>query len=174
MVVLNTYDPNFAYDLFLKQFLKIYDQCFPFRRITIKSKSLLSRWITKGLLKSSKRKQNLYKKYLKYKTFTNERKYKMYKNLFEKIKIKSKREYYSSVLKKHQNNSKETWKIMKEITGKTKNMNDSFPRKILINNTETFKKEQIANEFNKYFVKDTVTFYIIIFRFFFLSHGYII
>ena len=24
MVVLNTYDPNFAYDLFLKQFLKIY------------------------------------------------------------------------------------------------------------------------------------------------------
>ena len=30
MVVVNTYDPNFAYDLFLKQF-------FPFRTITIKS-----------------------------------------------------------------------------------------------------------------------------------------
>ena len=34
---------------------------------------------------------------------------------------------------------------MKEgITGKTKNTNDSFPRKILINNTEILKKEQIA------------------------------
>ena len=41
---------------------------------------------------------------------------------------------------------------MKEIIGKTKNTNDSFPRKILINNTEIFKKEQIAKEFNKYFV----------------------
>ena len=47
---------------------------------------------------------------------------------------------------------KKTWKIMKEIIGKTKNTNDSFPRKILINNTEIFKKEQIAKEFNKYFV----------------------
>ena len=52
MVVLNTYHPNFAYDLLLKQFLKIYDQCFPFKTIQINSKSP---WITKGLLKSSKK-----------------------------------------------------------------------------------------------------------------------
>ena len=47
---------------------------------------------------------------------------------------------------------KKTWKIMKEITGKSKSMNDSFPRKIQVGNSEIFKKNQIANEFNNYFV----------------------
>ena len=58
MVVLNTQDPNRAYDVFLKQFLKIYNECFPSKIITIKRKSLLSPWIMKGLVKSSKQKQN--------------------------------------------------------------------------------------------------------------------
>ena len=34
MVVLNTQDPNRAYDVFLKQFLKIYNECFPSKIIT--------------------------------------------------------------------------------------------------------------------------------------------
>ena len=105
-VVLNTHNPNLAYDAFIKQFLKIYNQCFPYKKIKIKRKSFLSPWITKGLLKSSKQKQKLYIKYLKNKTFTNEEKYKTYKNLFEKIKIRSKREYYSSLLKNCQDNAK--------------------------------------------------------------------
>ena len=44
----------------------------------------------KRLLKSYKKKQKLYTKYLKNKTFANEQKYKTYKNIFEKVKIKSK------------------------------------------------------------------------------------
>ena len=44
--------------------------------------------MTKGLLKSSKKKQKLYDKFLKKKTFSNEKIYKTYKNLFEIIKFK--------------------------------------------------------------------------------------
>ena len=32
MIVLNTNDPNLAYDVFMKQFLKIYDKCFPSKK----------------------------------------------------------------------------------------------------------------------------------------------
>ena len=32
MIVLNTDDPNLAYDVFMKQFLKIYDKCFPSKK----------------------------------------------------------------------------------------------------------------------------------------------
>ena len=152
MVVLNTQDPNRAYDVFLKQFLKIYNECFPSKIITIKRKSLLSPWITKGLVKSSKQKQKLYIKFLKHKTFSNEQKYKNYKNLFEKIKAKSKRNYFSDILEKNQNNAKETWKVIKEVTGKIKSFDQTFPRKITMNKTEIFQKEKIANEFNNYFV----------------------
>ena len=36
--------------------------------------------------------------------------YKTYKTLFGKTQNKSKVQHFSSLLKKHQNNSKETWK----------------------------------------------------------------
>ena len=41
---------------------------------------------------------------------------------------------------------------MKEVVGKTKSFDDSFPRKIVTNDKEIFHKENIANEFNNYFI----------------------
>ena len=65
MIVLNTNDPNLAYDVFVKQFLKIYDKCFPSKKITIKRKSLTEYLDHKRLAKSSKQKQKLYIKFLR-------------------------------------------------------------------------------------------------------------
>ena len=50
---------NESYDQFIKKFSLIYDDCFPIKVIEIKTKNLLSPWITKGIKKSSKRKQKL-------------------------------------------------------------------------------------------------------------------
>ena len=63
--VIETEEPNLAYETFIKLYLKIYNTCFPLRWITVKRKSFLSPWITKGLIKSSKQKQKLYKTFLK-------------------------------------------------------------------------------------------------------------
>ena len=65
----------------------------------IKTKNLLSPWLTKGLRKSSIRKQKLYEKFLKKRNLGNEMAYKSYKNLFEKLKKNSKRSYYQDKLK---------------------------------------------------------------------------
>ena len=59
-IITQTKDPNLSYDAFLKLYLSIYNTCFPLKNIIIKRKSLLSPWITKGLIKSSKQKQKLY------------------------------------------------------------------------------------------------------------------
>ena len=60
----------------------------------------------KGIAKSSKRKQKLYEKYLKRRTNDTETAYKLYKNLFESIKRRSKQNYYSEKLLKFKYNSK--------------------------------------------------------------------
>ena len=52
----------------------------------------------KGIAKSSKRKQKLYEKYLKRRTNDTETAYKLYKNLFESIKQRSKQNYHSEKL----------------------------------------------------------------------------
>ena len=64
---------------------------------------------TKELVKSSKRKQKLYEKFFKERSYENEKQYKTYKNVFEKIKKNSKKLYYQDKLSKFQTDVKRTW-----------------------------------------------------------------
>ena len=50
-------DPNKAYKCFLNIFIHIYDNSFPKWKLKVKFKSDQSPWITKGIVKSSKKKQ---------------------------------------------------------------------------------------------------------------------
>ena len=144
--------PNLAYDNFLKFFSDLYDISFPNKEIEIKTKHLGTPWITKGLQKSSKRKQRLYEKFLKRGTIENENHYKTYKNLFEKIKKNAKKNYYQRKLELSENNIKNTWKVMKEIIGKSKNINDTFPKQIIVEQIEINDAQSIADKFNEYYV----------------------
>ena len=56
---------------------------FPWKNIKLKSKDLQSPWRTKGIRRSSKRKQRLYQKFLKNRNETNELEYKII-NIFLK------------------------------------------------------------------------------------------
>ena len=85
-----TLSKNDSYKIFLERFIKVYDQAFPERKIEIKQKNLSSPWISKGLRKSSKRKQRLYEKILKQSSDKNYETYKVYKIFFENLKEQSK------------------------------------------------------------------------------------
>ena len=144
-------DTNESYKNLKMKFSELYDVAFPETKIEIKAKNLLSSWLTKGLRKSSKRKQKLYEKFLKKRNLANEMAYKSYKNLFEKLKKSSKRSYYQDKLKKCESNIKSTWKIMKEIVRKAKMNQKNLPKQLVINNKKITDKTEIANNFNEFF-----------------------
>ena len=68
--------------------------------------------------KDSKPKQKVYIKFLKNKNLEDELICKTYKNRFEKIRKKSKQNYYSNLLEKHKDNTKQRWQVLQEITEK--------------------------------------------------------
>ena len=72
-------------------YFKTYGKYFPKVRIKIEAKTNQNPWITKGIRKSSKKKQKVYVRLLKKPTPKNEQQYKNYKNLFETIKKKAKK-----------------------------------------------------------------------------------
>ena len=144
-------DPNTAYDDLKKKILLHYETCFPKKKVQIKLKNILSPWITRGIIKSSKRKQKLYEKFLKQRTPRSELLYKDYKRLFETIKQKSKSNYFNKQLCKYQNNVKKTWDVIKEVIGTTKSNSHSLPKRLVVNNVEIIDKNKIAKHFNKYF-----------------------
>ena len=78
-------------------------------------------------MKSSKQKQKLYSKFLKLITKENGVIYKAYKNLFETIRKKSKRTYYSELFAKYKNDIKNTLNIINEIISNTKNDRKDLP-----------------------------------------------
>ena len=100
--------------------------------------------MTTGFLKSSKKKQKLYDKFLKRRTYTNEKKYKNYNKYFEVIKSKSKRLYYSKRFEHFEGDAKKTWDVIKEVIGKTKPQANELPKRLITND-----KAMIADKFNQ-------------------------
>ena len=132
--------------------MQIYDDCFPKTKFKIKSNNKANSWITRGIAKSSKRKQKLYEKFLKNCSIQNEKIYKDYRKIFQTITMKSKRKYYSEKLLQFQGDAKKTWRIMKEVIGKSKLIHSTLPRKIIINKNVIFEEKHIANAFNNFFI----------------------
>ena len=54
---------NDAYSKFLEMFLSLYNECFPKIKVKLRPQRQFNPWITKGIRKSSKKKQKLYKKF---------------------------------------------------------------------------------------------------------------
>ena len=126
-------------------FNSIYDIYFPKVFVRLKTKHIQSLWITKGIAKSSKRKQKLYKKFLKHRTRETEFAYKLYKNIFESLKKKAKKKYYSEKISKYKHDDKKIWSIMKELVGKIKLKSSNLPRRTTVNKVDIFDERKIAN-----------------------------
>ena len=108
--------------------------------------------MTKGLVKLSKKKQILYENFLKNRNPEKELNYKQYKTLFEFLKNKSKKNYYSDLTDSYKYNIKKTWDTMKEIIESKRVTNAPYPNFITVKNREIFDKKEIAETFNSYFV----------------------
>ena len=80
---------NESYVKFIETITQVCDDYFPKTKFKIKSNNKANPWITKSTAKSSKRKQNLYEKFLKNRSIQNEKIYKDYRKLFETVTMKS-------------------------------------------------------------------------------------
>jgi hypothetical protein len=74
------HDVNNVYNNFLSSFSTIYDECFPIITKTVKYKNINKPWITSAIIKSTKRKNYLYRYWLCKRTESSLTKYKNYKN----------------------------------------------------------------------------------------------
>ena len=145
-------EPNEAYEAFLTTFTKLYDKHFPLKKLIHKNKQKQEKpWITKGIQNACKKKNLLYKLYLKQRTIETETRYKIYKNKLTNIIRNSKKDYYHKLLEQHKNNIQGTWKILNGIIKKG-NVKPSYPNFVKKDNTIIESANEIANEFNNFFV----------------------
>ena len=143
--VINENFSNNAYNEFLRIFLGLYNEAFPKQKIKIKQKSFNSPWMTKGLVKSSKKKQRLYENFLKNRNTEKDLNYKQYKILSESLKKKSNKNYYSDLIDSYKYNIKKTWNVMKKIIGNKRVTTAPLPNFITVKNRNIWQKRNCGN-----------------------------
>jgi len=145
----NNTEPTEAYCKFSTEFINIYNECFPLKKNT-KKRKICKPWISQGLLKSIKKKNKLYKKYLRNPNSISETTYKNYKNkLSHSIRI-AKRLYLDRKFTENKSNIKQTWKILNNIMNKRKHK--SLSNTVFnCGNREVSDPLETANGFCQYF-----------------------
>ena len=137
------------YNRSLQIFLSLHNEGFPKIKVKLRRQNHFRPWITLGIRKSSKREPGLYEKHLETRTAQNESQYKAYKNIFQTIKRKSQRNFYSQKILEHKNKFK---KMEYYEGGNRQNKSVSRqPTKLVINQNDVTNEIGIANQFNKFF-----------------------
>lgn len=141
------------FECLLEKVKEISDKNIPTRKLSKSKLKLKSKpWITKGILKSIRYKNKLYKMLCK-NNFNNPQKvkeYKTYRNKLTKIKTISKKNYFEKRLQNCNKNSAATWKVINEITNRQKNRCE-FPHKLEINEESFTNPVEIVNKLNLHF-----------------------
>ena len=106
-------------------------------------------WITYNLLKCIRRKNRLYKKFLRKPTEENKETYRKYRNRLNYALRLAKQNYFSNLLEQEKNNMKNTWKILNSII--RPNSSKKFSEKFVSGNEVYTCPNKTASKFNDYF-----------------------
>jgi hypothetical protein len=143
---------NDCYNAFIERFNSILDVCAPVKTTTIARKFVTREaWITPGLVKSSRRCLQLYKKTVGKCTNGKEfKKYTTYRDVYKTLKRKAKQMHYANLFHEYGNDIRKTWRVLNSLIGRSNDkssMSDTF----VIDGQKVNDKRVIADGFCRYF-----------------------
>ena len=148
-------DVNITYNKFVNMFTNLFNTNCPVNTSNItqgkrKNKRPDKPWMTSCLKNACKKKNMLYKQFLKNRTIEREAKYKKYKNKLTAILRYSEKQHYSDMLELNKMNMKETWKILNTLINKKKK-SSQYPTQFNDDARKVTGNFDIANGFNRFF-----------------------
>ena len=144
-------DANESYGKFISEYSRLYNVFFPLKTIKLrKSKTAYSPWITKALLKSIWKKNQLYKRLLKKQGPLLDTKYRSYRNKLNHIIKAAKRTYYDRRFAALKNNMKETWQLINQVINRCKRKS-SYPSAFNSDGDTITDPLLVANSFCHFF-----------------------
>ena len=139
-------DPEVALGCFMSLFMQIVNKHAPVRKTTVRANG--APWLGNDL-KSLMKQRDQAKQLAELSGVLSDRlTYCKLRNQVTKINRSSKKEYYQNKINDSKNDSKQLWKILNQIMGRSSQQTHSF---IEINGAFLTKPVDIANYFNNYF-----------------------
>ncbi len=108
-------------------------------------------WLTPGLRNACKKKNKLYKLFLKERTQIAEKRYKLYKNNLTSILRCSQKDNYRPLLTSQKGDIKATWTILNSVIKRGK-CSSEYPKEFKMNNKLISDQKTISTGFKFFFV----------------------
>jgi len=148
--VYNTLDTNDAYLKFEHKITTCFNSSFPLVKLSRK-RSKDKKWMTPGLIASSKTKNRLFRQWQRSHSLVNELKYKKYRRTFKQVAEAARVSYYEEQFSTHTNTMKQLWlNINKLFTFKKQRSQNPITRLVIDNSIVTDVKD-ICNGLNTYY-----------------------
>ena len=149
----NFSDPEAEFSEFLNIFLECLETHAPKQKLSRKKiKFYFKPWLTKTIQKSIKEKNRLYQISCKHShTYIYYKKYKQYNNILTHVKQQSKQNYFQYQFELNKNNSKNRWKMIKNIIRKPPSDSLITNIKCPESNKDLFSPKDISSCLNNYF-----------------------
>ena len=138
------------YQLFIHRLKQIFEQSFPWVRLSRK-RMKDKPWITSGLKKSIKKKNCLYKIMIQNRTTYNAEKYTRYKNILTSCLKTAELDYYSAIFENSRSSTFNLWKILGPVINPKKVHKQTMINKLLLNGKAVTDNGDIAEVMNQCF-----------------------
>ena len=148
--------PHLNYDTFINLVQYAKNKHIPRKQVKYqKKKHKKSKWMTTGILNSINTKDRMYKLLLKTDPLTDrymtlKARFKTYRETLRRSINEAKKMYYQKVFGLYRNDMKKTWLTIKETL--QRNQKHDLPVEFLMDNRRLTNPDEIANEFNAYFI----------------------
>ena len=152
-----TQDPNHNYDKLHDHVKALRDKYMPLRYEKFhKHRHKKNQWMTYGILRSIKYRDEIYITYKKspqnsaeYYTLKNN--LRVFNSILKRVIREAKMNYYNDVFEKNKRNIKAIWKTISEIICKSNNQRKILD-KIIVDSNAITDPQEICNRFNEFFV----------------------
>ena len=145
-------DPNSAADCIMSTYHSLIEKYMPIKSLSRKQKRFFNKpWITKGIKISIRTKNKMFKLSKDCPETPIIEKYKAYRNLLTRLKIRARNNYYSALAVDYGNDKSKIWRLVKEITKRKKITNNSIKTVIDKDGNKLHDSKLIANSLNEHF-----------------------
>jgi len=141
-------DVNTSFNNFLDTYLKLFNSCFPLKKVQCKPKN--KAWLTQGIQISCLNKRKLFIAQRNSNDLNRTVYYKKYCKILTRVVKLAKQKYFNNLISCSSNRNKTIWNIINSsINKKTTNHNIAS---ISVGGKTTYNGQTIAETFNKHFV----------------------
>ena len=147
---------NSCTEFFFQTIDHLLDEMAPVRKLTRKEVNLLERpWITNGILKSMKDRDEKYKEFVKEPDATRKKEihafYKRKRNITLALIRKSKADYYANFFEENKSDTKKTWEGIRRVINISKKSR-IIPTQLRYKDKVHNEREAMAESFNDFYV----------------------